>query len=92
MLRHECIELVRGIEPAFEDVGYNLRVGDQIGESVEVFITDSASEIEHPQAIRIAADLIRRRDRISIIDRIASHCPFMTTWSWDHQTGERTSP
>lgn len=90
MLRHECVELVQSIEPVFEEAGYDLRVGDQIGdELVHVFVIDIASEIEDPKPVHVGADLIRRRDTIALIDLIAARCPFMGLLHTDHQTGHQ---
>jgi hypothetical protein len=82
MLRHECRALIQDIQPVFEAAGYDLRVGDQIGDAVHVFITDISSEIEDPKPVHINADAIRSRDIDAIAESLAARCPLRgSLWS-----------
>jgi hypothetical protein len=85
MLRHECVELIQRIEPVFEGFGYDLKVGDQVDDVVEVFVTDIASEIEDPRPVEISADIIRRHDIVTVIDLVAARCPYMALLRSDHE-------
>lgn len=92
MLRHECVELVREIKPVFREAGYDLRVGDQIGEIVQVYITDVVAESEDSEPVRIRSKVIRLRDSQAMLIQLAARCPFMGLIRADHRTGRpRTS-
>lgn len=87
MLRHECAELIREIRPVFREAGYDLRIGDQVGESVHVFVTDEVTETEDPKPVHVSAEMIRARDSQAILGLLAPHCPFMGLLRTDHLTG-----
>lgn len=84
MLRHECSELIERIEPVFRAAGYDLRVGEQVGDTVHVFISDSASETEEPKPVHIPGDAIRSRDIDAIAGSIAARCPLLGLLWPDH--------
>lgn len=92
MLRHECVQLVRGMRPVFKEAGYDLRVGDQIGESVEVYVTDVVAETEETEPIMIRSKMIRLRDSHAMMILLAAHCPFMGLMRADHMTGKPRTP
>lgn len=87
MLRHECAELIREIRPVFREAGYDLRVGDQAGMMVNVFIVDEASGTEDPKPVHVKEDLIRARDSQAILKLLASYCPLMGLLRVNHLTG-----
>lgn len=92
MLRHECVELVREIRPVFKEAGYDLRVGDQIGESVQIYITDVVAETEDSEPVTIKSKMIRLRDSHAMLILLAAHCPFMGLMRADHLTGQLRIP
>lgn len=87
MLRHECVELIREIQPVFREAGYDLRVGSQVGEAVHVYVIDEATDVEDPKPVHIRANLIRARDSQAILELLAERCPLMGLLRVDHVTG-----
>lgn len=92
MLRHECVELVREIRPVFREAGYDLRVGDQIGDTVQIHITDVVAETEDPEPVKIRSKMIRLRDSQAMLIQLAARCPFMGLIRADHLTGQSRTP
>lgn len=87
MLRHECSDLIKTVRPQFLAAGYDLRVDEQRGDAVHVFITELASGSEDPKPVHIGAELIRRRDTGGIVELLGARCPFVNLLHASVQTG-----